>query len=350
MNEINENTIHDALLRLNHISLQVVEMNRVSNISKMKNESKPEVLNEHKSLHKSVSAYFNRKKDASKVAVTRMTDILQRKQILENALDEHGNKIETPMVHIGINFIHEHFNHGNLFPIGTFMGLVASSGAGKSDYLYRMINSFLVQDHKVLLCSFEFGESRLSQLAEETEKGGKDRFKEAREAGKFDNFYVNYHSRDLESLETLIDIAHQEGVTAIFVDSFGEIERSKKEYELQQQYSIMLNSKANDYEIFIVSIAQTNASEIDGEYKARGGGDLLYKPDLSIHVKKVSAEDTSGDRIVHLFKNRDTDLNGTTIVTEYNHETREVVYKHDYDGKLDDGNLSRKLGFGKQRT
>ena len=36
--------------------------------------------------------------------------------------------------------------------------------------------------------------------------------------------------------------------------------------------------------------------------KLGGGNDLIYKPDLSIHIKKISSEDTSGDRIVHLFK------------------------------------------------
>lgn len=342
---LDEKTISDALNRLTYLSNQVTEINRVSDITKMDNPHRTEIIKEHKKLHKIVSEYFELKKDASKQAVSTMTEILNRRRLRITDMDEDGKGKKSPMVHLGLDFIHEHFNNGNLFPLGTFMSLVAGSGVGKSDYLYRMANSFLMQNYKVMLCSFEFGEDRLSEIADDEKHGGKDRMKESRQADMFDNLFVNYFSRDMDSLETLIDMAHENGIQVILIDSFGEIERDQNEYMLQQNYSMMLNAKANDYGIFIATIAQTNASENEGEYKVRGGTDLLYKPDIAIHVKKISAEDTTGERIVHLFKNRDADLNGKTIITKYDFEKREPTYKCDYQGVTFDGKQIRS-GFG----
>jgi hypothetical protein len=85
---------------------------------------------------------------------------------------------------------------------------------------------------------------------------------------------------------------------------------------------------------------------MDGDYTVRGGTDQIFKPDLSIHIKKVSKEDTSGDRIVHLFKNRESDINGKTIITQYDFEKREPTYKCDYEATLHDGTPTRRLRFG----
>jgi len=297
-----------------------------------KNQNLEKILKEQQEVQNYLKAYFGTLKDGTKNAVTTATEILQRRTYRLNQLEEDGNTKLVKLVNLGIKFLHEQFNNDNLFPLDTFFTLVAGSGIGKSDYFYRMTNSFLMQGFKVLICSFEFGEGRLADLIAPKEDGGKDRMRESRLAGKFDNLIVNYGARDLESLEYMIDEAHHNGVEVILIDSFGEIERQESEYILQQKISIMLNSKKNDYGIFIGLIAQVGNNEVDGEYKIRGGNDLIYKPDLSIHIKKTSAEDTSGDRIVHLFKNRETDFNGKTIVTKYNFETREPEYKCEFIG------------------
>ena len=296
------------------------------------NKNLESILKEQQEVQNYLKAYFSTLKDGTKNAVTTATEILQRRTYRLNQLEEDGEVKPVKLVDLGIKFLHEHFNSNNLFPLDTFFTLIAGSGVGKSDYFYRMTNSFLMQGFKVLICSFEFGEGRLADIIAPKEEGGKDRMREARLSGKFDNLVVNYGARDLESLEYMIDEAHHNGIEVILIDSFGEIERQESEYILQQKISIMLNSKKNDYGIFIGMIAQVGNSEVDGEYKVRGGNDLIYKPDLSIHIKKISSEDTSGDRIVHLFKNREADINGKTIVTKYNFETREPEYKSEFLG------------------
>jgi len=217
---------------------------------------------------------------------------------------------------------------------------------GKSDYLYRICDAMLLQDYKVLLCSFEFGSERLSSIADSKENGGKDKLRKSRLANKFNNLYINYAARDADSLELMIELAHENGVKCVLIDSFGEIERmGKQEYALQQEIAMMLNRMVNDKQMFICMITQVKTGETIGDYTVRGGEDLIYKPDLSIHVGKLSKEDTSGDRIVHLFKNREADINGKTIVTSYDFENREPKFKCIFQGLTEDRKPIRKL-FG----
>ena len=79
----------------------------------------------------------------------------------------------------------------------------------------------------------------------------------------------------------MIDEAHHNGIEVILIDSFGEIERQESEYILQQKniYNAKLK-KRMIMEFFIGMIAQVGNSEVDGEYKVRGGNDLIYKPDF----------------------------------------------------------------------
>lgn len=325
---------------------QVSQIKTIENTTNMSSKFKSEIIREHQSVQDFLKSYFEAREDTGKIAVTTATDIIRRRAYLINELDEDGEKQEEEMIDLGLPFIHEQFNGGNLFPLSTFMSLFADSGVGKSDYIYRIANSLLMQDYKVMLCSFEFGEQRLSRLISPEELGGKDRLRESRLAGKMDNMFVNYHARDFDSIKLMIDTANMNGVRAVLIDSFGELELdSDGEYGLQKRISIMLNAKKNDYGMFIAIIGQTKSLEIDGNYTVRGGKDLVYKPDLSIHIKKVSAEDTSGDRIVHLFKNREEDINGKTIVTRYDFEKREPTFKHIYDGKLSDGTPVRTQSF-----
>lgn len=324
--------------------LSIIDKTEIATGSK--NKFKADIILEQQKAQKFLSDYFESKKDCSKTAVSTATEILQRRQFENNHRDKDGNKMEVQMVHIGLDFIHEQFNDGKLFPLATYFSLFADSGVGKSDYFYRMTNSFLMQGYKVMICSFEIGEQRLANILDSIENGGKDRLYEARIANKFDNLYVNYQARDLESLELMIDIANENGISVVLIDSFGEIVRTESEYILQQKITMMLNAKVNDYKMFIGLIGQTKAGEMDGDYTVRGGTDQIFKPDLSIHVKKISKEDTSGERIVHLFKNREADINGKTIITKYDFEKREPTYKCDYTVILDNGKPARKL-FGK---
>ncbi len=345
-NDITEENIELALtLHAQHAN-QLTEIQRVENITSRDNRFKPDIIKEQQIVQEYLVDYFRSREDGSLQSVSSMSEILQRRKLKRNTLDEDGKEIIIERIHLGIDFIHSEFNGGNLFPLSTFFSLVANSGVGKSDYLYLMANSMLMQGYNVLLCSYEFGEDRLGELADSTENKGKDRLREARLAGKFDNLYVNYHSRTLESLELMIDIAHQHGTRVILIDSFGEIERTEHEYILQQKFSMMLNKKVNDYGIFIGVIAQTKANEEDGQYTVRGGTDLIYKPDLSIHIKKLSAEDQSGKKNVHLLKNRESDVNGKTIITEYNFKTRQPTFKQDYFGIDEKGEPLKKLKFG----
>ncbi len=344
---VTDKHISDALVSLTGLSNKVAEMNRVTQITGMSNDFKTDTIQKHKKLFILVSTYFNNRREAGKNSVSTMTEILNRRKHRRSELDENGDIKQYPKIHLGLDFIHKQFNNDKLFPLGTFMSLIAGSGVGKSDILYMMTNSLLMQNYKVMLCSFEFGEDRLANIAASREEEGSDKLREAREAGKFDNLFINYYSRDIDALETLIDIAHTNGVQAIFIDSFGEVERGiMGEYSLQQNYAMMLNSKVNDYGIFICTIAQTNSEENEGEYRVRGGTDLLYKPDLAIYIKKLSQEDTSGDRVVHLFKNRDADLNGKTIITEWNNDTRKIEFKANKENMLSNGKSAGKLKFG----
>lgn len=311
------------------------------------NKNRDSVLKQQQKIQKYLKNYFDSLKNGTKNAVTTGTEILRRRTFLYNQLEEDGNKRKIEMVNLGIKVLHDEFNNGNDFPLDTFFTLVAGSGIGKSDYFYKMTNSFLMQGYKVLICSFEFGEGRLADLLAPSEEGGKDRMREARLANKFDDLIVNYGARDLQSLEFMIDEAHQNSVKVVLIDSFGEIERDETEYVLQQKLSMMLNAKKNDYGMFIGIITQIGNNETEGEYKARGGNDLIYKPDFSIYIKKISAEDTSGDRIVHLFKNREADINGKTIITKYNYEKREPEFKQLYSGVLGNGEPIKKLKISK---
>ncbi len=325
----NEN-IKYALEIHRHLANTAAEMKRIGKITSKHNESIAEVIKEHQTVQGFLSDYFHNMEDTSETSVMYMDELLNRRKLAMNELDEDGEKIEIETIDLGIDYIREEFNEGKDFPLSTFMTLLAGSGVGKSDYLYKIANSLLMQHYKVLLCSYEFGENRLGELLACEEEGGKDRLREARMAGFSKNLAISYYARSAESLGNIIDIAHAEGVKAILIDSFGEIERDRSEYELQQAVAMMLNKKSNDYGMFIALIAQTKAGETHGEYTSRGGTDLIYKADISIHIKKVKAEDTSGDRIVHLFKNREVDLNGKTIVTKYTPDTRSVDFKCDY--------------------
>lgn len=353
MTKFNENLFTDenvktALELHSYYANQISEITKIEKETNLSSKFKVDIIREHQNVQNFLKGYIENKKDSSKNATTTGTQILQRREYYLNELTVDGEVVEEEMVDIGISFIHEQFNGGKLFPLATFFTLFADSGVGKSDYFYKIIDTLLVQDYKVLLCSFEFGEQRLSRLIGTVESGGKDRLQKARLANKFDNLFVNYKARDLESLEFMIDTAHMNGIRAILIDSFGEIERNEAEYILQQKIAMMINAKKNDYGMFIAIIGQTKSMEMDGNYTVRGGTDLIYKPDLSIHVKKVSAEDTSGDRVVHLFKNREEDINGKTIVTKYDFETREPVFKHLYEGKLDNGKPIRTIAFQKK--
>jgi len=347
--DTSEENIELALQLHMEYSCSIADMTVYEDVMQKTNSYKSEIIQKHQYIQAFLTDYFKSRRDTSSNAVMSANDILQRRQFLKNSLSDNGEDIKEELVNIGLNFIHEHFNNGKLFPIGTFFSLIAGSGVGKSDYLYRMINSFLIQNYKVLAVSLEFGESRMATILDTVENGGKDRFSGARELNKLDNLFINFGARTLKNLELLIDVAHQQGVRAVFIDSFGEITREGgSEYQLQQEYAIMLNAKANDYNMFICTIAQTKTGESEGQYTVRGGEDLFYKPDLSIHIKKIKAEDISGDRIVHLFKNRDADINGKTIITQYDFEKREPTFKDDYMGILVDGTPVRKGNFGKK--
>ena len=347
--DTSENNIELALQLHMEYSCSIADMTVCENVIKQENPYKSEMIKKHQYIQEFLTDYFRSKKNTSSNAVISASDLLKRRKFLRNSLNDIGDDIKEELVHIGLDFVHDQFNNGKLFPIGTFFSLIAGSGVGKSDYLYRMINRFLIQDYKVLVVSLEFGENRMATLLDTVENGGKDRFNGARELKKLDNLYINFGARNLKNLELLIDVAHEQGIRAIFIDSFGEITREGgSEYLLQQEYAIMLNSKANDYNMFICTIAQTKTGEGEGQYTVRGGEDLFYKPDLSIHVKKLKAEDTSGDRVVHLFKNRDADINGKTIITKYDFEKREPTFKCDYHGVLSDGSPVRKGSFGKK--
>ena len=341
-----ENDIYSLINRHKFITNQIKEMKRIEIITQKANDKLPELLKEHKHIKSMISSYYTEFDDSLKQSVITGEDILIRRALKLNELDEDGNVIEKKMIHIGLDFIHEQFNSGRLFSQSTFMSLAAAQGVGKSDYLYRMANRMLVDGHKVLLASFEFGEERLGDILAPEDDGGKDRLKDAREKELLGNLFVNYYSRDTSSLEMLIDIAHTEGIDVVLIDSFGELERGNDgEYVLQQNVSMMLNKKSNDYGMFIAIIAQVGNTQMEGEYKIKGGNDLAYKPDLSIFIKKIFEEDTSGDRIVHLIKNRDDDCNGKTIITEYDKNKREPKFKEEYDASKH----SRDTGFKRSR-
>lgn len=345
--DTSESNIELALQLHMEYSCSIADMTVYENVMQTKNSFKSEIIKKHQYIQEFLTDYFRSRRDMSSNAVISASDLLKRRKFLRNRLSETGEDVKEELVHIGLDFIHEQFNNNELFPIGTFFSLIAGSGIGKSDYLYRMINRFLIQDYNVLVISLEFGENRMATLLDTIENGGKDRFSGARELNKLDNLYINFGARTLKNLELLIDVAHEQGVRAIFIDSFGEITRGgSSEYLLQQEYAIMLNAKVNDYNMFICTIAQTRSGESEGQYTVRGGEDLFYKPDLSIHIKKIKPEDVSGDRIVHLFKNRDADINGKTIITKYDFDKREPTFKCNYEGILSDGTPARKGGFG----
>jgi len=324
--------IYEVLGRYEFLSGQIREIKRVEGITKISNPSLVTLVSEHKSIKDNLQTHYHDLSESKKQDVISGEDILIKRKLKINEIDDDGNKIESEKIHIGIDFIHEQFNSGKLFPKSTFMSMAAAQGVGKSDYLYRMANRLLVDGYNVLLLSFEFGEERLGDILASVEDGGKDRLSQAREQGLLSNLMVNYYSRDLEALETLVDMANTNGIDCILIDSFGEVERGRDgEYVLQQNIAMLLNKKKNDYGMFIVIIAQVNNSQVDGEYKIKGGNDLAYKPDLSIFIKKVFEEDVGGDRVVHLIKNRDDDCNGKTIITEYDFNKREPVFKCDYD-------------------
>ncbi len=343
---ITEENLELALDLHAYYAQQLSSIGHIESTTGVANKFKSDIVVEQQNIQQYLIDYFNAVADGSKLAITTGNEILQRRGFEQNQLNEDGSKIEQEMIHIGLDFVHDQFNDGELFPLATYFSLFADSGVGKSDYFYLIANKLLMQNYKVMICSFEFGEQRLARLIDSEENGGKDRLREARLAGKFDDLFVNYQARDLESLSLMVDTAHLNGVQAILIDSFGELERNESEYILQQKVSMMLNAKTNDHKMFIGIIGQTKSEEVDGDYTVRGGKDQIFKPDLSIHVKKVAKEDVSGDRIVHLFKNRDSDWNGKTIVTEYNFETRKPTYKCDYEAPLADGTTPRKLLFG----
>ncbi len=343
-----EEQLNEALKLHSSYSRQLAEIRRIENITKTKNIFKADILTQHQEIQSYLQSYFKSAEHASSQYITTGDDILVRREYRSNELDDEGNERTEDMINLGLQFIHDEFNDGFDFPLSTFFSLVANSGVGKSDYFYVIANALLMQGYKVLLCSFEFGEERLGRLIDSEENGGKDRMKESRLAGKFDNLIVNYGARTLDELELLIDTAHLNGVKAILVDSFGEIERNMSEYELQQKTAMMVNRKKNDYGMFLGFILQTKASEMDGDYTIRGGTDFIYKPDISIHVKKKNAEDTSGERIVHLFKNRDSDWNGKTIITKWNPIERIPVFKEVFKGVLASGETVRNLDHFKK--
>jgi hypothetical protein len=354
--EFNESIITDAnvdkALELHsYLGKEIASFTKVEKAIGKVNPNKVNLITTQQKVQDYLVGYFSSKRDSSKQAVTSATELLQRRKLKQNKLDANGSIVKIDMVDIGLKFIHDHFNNGNLFPLCTFFTMVAGSGVGKSDYLYKMADSFLLQGYKVLLCSFEIGEDRLSTILDSRENGGKDRMRASREAELFDNLFINYYARDIESLRLMCDIAVQQGVKCILIDSFGEIERSKQEYNLQLEVAMMLNAVCNDYGIFISLISQVKANEDNDSYTMRGGEDFKYKPDLSIHISKLSPTDTSGDRKIHLFKNREADINGKTIITHYNFETRDIEFKcnlEDLPETLSDGSQAKKLKFGKK--
>lgn len=348
--DTSEKNIEKALTMHMAYACEISDVSLCESVMNTTNPYKSELIKQHQEIQEFLLSYFKSRESSASHAVFSGSELLKRRQFHLSKLSEDGTEIKEELVHIGIDFIHEQFNGGNLFPIGTFFTLIAGSGVGKSDYLYKMIDKFLVQDYKSLLVSLEFGEQRLSTIFDSRENGGKDRLSKSRLKNSLSDLFVNFKARTKSDLELLIDVAHTQGVRAVFIDSFGELVSDTSEYNLQKEVAIMLNSKANDYNMFIVLIAQTRAGEQEGEYTVRGGTDLFYKPDLAIHIKKLKAEDTSGDRIVHLFKNRDADINGKTIITEYDFENRTPKFKCDYIGLLEDGKPARKSGFGSRKS
>lgn len=348
---LTDENVEKALSLHEHLAGELSAYKNIENILKSEHPHKSQLIKIQQKVQSFLVGYFDARKSLSKNAVYTATELLQRRKLKLNRVDENGEKIKLEYVDIGLQFMHKHFNNGELFPLSTFFTMVAGSGVGKSDYLYKMADSFLMQGYKTLICSFEFGEDRLSRLLDSKENGGKDRMQKSREAGLFDNLFINYYSRDLESLRLMVNIAINNGVRCILIDSFGEIERDKKtEYALQQEMAMMLNSMVNDYGIFIALISQTNAGEEENQYTMRGGEDFKYKPDISIHISKLSPTDTSGRRKVHLFKNRESDVNGKTIITKYNFETREIEFDCNFEDYvvLDDGTEAKKYKYKKK--
>ena len=347
--DISEQNINNALKLHLAYACEISDVIKYEEVMNTESPYKSKLIVEHQAIQDFLHRYFKSRESSASHAIFSGDELLKRRMFQLNKLSENGVEQKEELVHIGIDFIHEQFNGGKLFPIGTFFTLVAGSGVGKSDYLYRMIDKFLMQDYMSLLVSLEFGEQRLATLFDSRENGGKDRLYNARKKNNISDLFVNFKARTVKDLELLIDVANSQGVRAVFIDSFGEFVSEGNEYNLQKEIAIMLNSKTNDYNMFIVLIAQTKTGEQDGEYTVRGGTDLFYKPDLSIHIKKLKAEDISGDRIVHLFKNRDADINGKTILTQYDFDKREPKFKCDYLGLLHDGKPVRKGGFGTKK-
>ena len=119
----------------------------------IKNQNLESVLKEQQEIQNYLKAYFSTLKDGSKNAVTTATEILQRRTYRLNEIEKDGNERVIKLVNLGIGFLHEQFNQGNIFPLDTFLPPPYKSFISLIDFVSIICNLLYASLEKYLIKS-----------------------------------------------------------------------------------------------------------------------------------------------------------------------------------------------------
>jgi len=181
----------------------------------------------------------------------------------------------------GIKAIDE--NIGGLIK-GGFIQVAASSGAGKTTTMTRILSNLAMQN-KVAHFDFEMGEYKLFFLLKKFLKTQK----------QLENYHINTESHKLENLLKEITYLNDQGIKIFLIDSKMKIETGERDtYKSASLISHELSKLAKSGNITIILINQMSDAAIrEGRAELKGSGDQVYDSDVILVLTKLVDKENS---------------------------------------------------------
>ena len=172
-------------------------------------------------------------------------------------------------------------------PLGSFVQIGASSGAGKTTLILKILSVFS-NNMKVVHFDFEMGDYKLARKLHKLLKTDTQK----------DNYIVDFESYRLDDLIREIEIYSLEGVKFFVIDSRMKIQTNDKDMYLSTaKISSELQRLCRENNITIMLINQMSEESLKaGRPALKGGNDQFYDADIVIFLgKPIVKKGQNGD-------------------------------------------------------
>jgi len=167
-------------------------------------------------------------------------------------------------------------------PLGALVQIAASSGAGKTTMMLKILSVFS-NNMRVVHFDFEMGEYKIARKLKWLLKTDKQK----------DNYIIDFESYRLDDLVREIELYSAEGIKFFVVDSKMKIEvpGNLQQFEQASKISLELQRLCRENDITIMMINQMSEESIKfGRPALKGGNDQQYDADVIYFIYKMVAK------------------------------------------------------------